>query len=177
MKPLVTTRKRFAPLLAELGFAEIGPPLRYRRVLADRVQFLDVEKERWFGALHFTLSEQAETLRTIDLRRFEDLPRFEYSDPPSLARCIELAYANFSAYGIRWLSGEDVLTPAIERCRREAAQAGDQRLIQEARAHFKAGRYVEAVALFLRVSDGLDPVSERMFTLAQRKMGWNDPRT
>jgi hypothetical protein len=174
MKPTASVRKRFDATLAQLGFECVDKgALRYDRTVEGRLQMFVVETARSANRLHFSLREVTTPERYVDLADFEGDRRFEYSDQSSLQVAIERAHALFETYGVRWLSGEDVVTPAIAARRARSAEARRSRALAAAREHFKSGEYAAAVAVFETIEGELDDVSSRMLAIGRRRAAAN----
>lgn len=170
MKPVAIVHKRFADLLAQLGFTCVDKAaLRYYREVDDVLQVFEVEKQRWCNTLYFGLHEDGARKRHIDLGEFEGIRRFDYQDAETLQVAIDNAYRLFLMYGTRWFGGEDVVTPHIAARRAESNAFRRERAVAEARDLFKAGRYAEAIGGFQAIEGRLDDVSAKMLEIAKTR--------
>jgi hypothetical protein len=78
---------------------------------------------------------------------------------------------HFEVWGIDWLEGRPVDSPHLASIPEQLQQLQQERLVDEGRGAFKAGRYDEAVSKLTEASGllPLDEVSAKMLGIASKK--------
>jgi hypothetical protein len=166
--------------LGPIGYVRFnGEPLSYvwRSTSGTVRRHVDVEVHGDVPGLRVTLQE----LHSDGRRRFELLEelgglryyRYATADPKSVDEAIETLLKHMDRYGLRWLEGEPVTTPATSERTRLAKDAEFRVALQRGVESFKAARYGEALAHFDAASKigPLDELSSKYRSIAARKAG------
>jgi hypothetical protein len=168
----------FFGVLSREGFERLpGEVLSYTMAGADgrsRIH-VDVEVRGYLSGFGVTLQEitGAATRRQLleDFRGIQAY-RYEATNPESIQEAIAQALADFQRYGMAWLTGQEVSTPATERVRALTAERAYQDLVQVGRERFRAGDYAEAVRVFeeARTVKPLEATDEKYRSIAGKKL-------
>ena len=164
--------------LSSRGFSRFeGESLSY---VSDSVdgssrRHVDVELHSDVPGLRVTLQEVFRDGR----RRFELLEEFEghhyyrydSEDQKSIQSAVDRLLRDFDTYGLRWLEGEAVTTPALGERERVAEGHEYKEAIRKGIESFKAQRYAEAVSHFdaAGLLRPLDELSAKYRDVALRK--------
>jgi hypothetical protein len=98
--------------------------------------------------------------RSIWLEDFHrDSTRYGYRDAATLRDAIVRVKGDMVDYGIAWLDGVDVVTPAIQASRESSASHQMEEAVRMGRDAFKANDYKQALLHFERAA-GLGSLSE-----------------
>ena len=166
--------------LAE-GLANELEPLGYVRE-SSRIAFVLVELDRrrvvgvqhWLDRMAFSvqLSDMASVnmQRHIMLEEFGGAMAYAYRDV-GVAASVEQALADMRRYGMPWLEGAEVTTPALQQRSQIAAQFRGERLRDEGVQAFRRGEYRAAVAA-LQAAKTMTPLGlagEKMLELARAR--------
>jgi hypothetical protein len=170
----------FFDVLKREGFERLaGERLSYARTSVDGQSraHVDVELRDYLSGFGVTLQEVRSggfTRRQL-LEDFQGLRayRLEPATPRSVKDAIAQALADLHFYGLPWLAGQPVSTPATEQIRQLASERAYQDAVREARERFKAGDYVAALRLFdqARAVKSLEAVDEKYWAIAKKKVG------
>jgi len=168
----------FFDALKKEGFdRRAAEPLSYVRTSPDGLSraYVDVEVRDYLSGFGVTLQETrvgGATRRQL-LEDFQGLRAYGFDEraPTTVIEAVAQALADLQFYGLPWLAGQVVSTPAVEQIRQLAGDRGYRDAVFAAREEFKAGRYAEALKLFEEASRlrALDVVDEKFRALAEKK--------
>jgi hypothetical protein len=132
---------------------------------------VEIEVEPAFRRIHVCLRRRAVLEVRFLLAEAAGLPWYEYQDDDDLDRVMAQARVHFEVWGIDWLEGRPVDSPALGSIAEQLQQLQHERLVDEGRGAFKAGRYDEAIRKLTEASGllPLDDVSAKMLGIASRK--------
>ena len=151
MRPFATLARCFSPLLVRLGFVQRRPhELSYFAELLNpsRRLHVDIECHDDIDAFRLVLQvHSAEGQRFELLESFEGLHYYQYDphSPKAVRRSVALALRHFRRYGVPWLRGEPVLTPALELRAIAAQDAEVETFLSHGREAFRSGRFADAL--------------------------------
>lgn len=169
----------FVPAVESHGFSR-GPG-RFitfvRNLGSERRQIVEVQNESYLNRFVVTLQEFASAgNRLALLEDFAGRPGYEYGAGTAsrVQTAARFAASDFAEFGVPWLEGIDVITPAIQKEREAAAQSTYDLHIRAAREAFKRGDFDSALFEFSSATEikELDPVSEKFREIAtKRRLG------
>jgi hypothetical protein len=170
----------FFDALSKEGFERFsGEPLSYAKSSQDGQSraHVDVEIREYLSGFGVTLQE-VQARGTTRRQLLEDFQgqrayRFERSKPETIKDAIAQALADLHFYGLPWLAGQSVSTPATNQLHQLVGERAYRDAVQAAREKFKAGDYAEAVRLFgeARAVRSLEAIDEKYWALAKKKLG------
>jgi hypothetical protein len=136
---------------------------------------VDVEVRNYVSGFGVTLQEvrAGTATRRQLLEHFRGIRayRYETSDRSSIQHAVAEALHDLEQYGMPWLAGREVSTPATEQVRMLTAERAYQDFVRVGRERFRAGRYAEALKSFDEAATvkPLAAADEKYRTLADKK--------
>lgn len=132
---------------------------------------VEVELEPALRRMHVCLRRRSVLEVRFLLAEAAGLRWYEYQDEDDLDRVMSRARVHFEVWGIDWLEGRPVDSPALPNIAEQQQQLKHERLVNEGRGAFKAGRYDDAIRTLAEASGllPLDEVSAKMLGIALRK--------
>jgi hypothetical protein len=166
----------FQASLKPHGFVKVGGPgCSYLLRRADPPSDLYVDVHVFSDPACFSVVLQdvrPDSQRRELLEEFEGLRHYSFDegDVSSLVAARNLALEHLRRYGVPWLLGHSVSTPALEARAALAAEDRQRRLVAQAKASFHSGERQRARSL-LEEAEGigpLDPVAGKILSLLRK---------
>ena len=167
-------RRAFDERLAALGFQHVpGQGAVWSRERPGQpVVMVEVEKERMFDRFHVILRRRAAADEMFHVAEAAGLRWYEYSTHEELEAAVIAARSHFEQWGVPWLAGERIGSPALAAIQRSVDAQLFTRHEAEAQVAFREGRFADvltSVAAAERHGE-LSEVSRRYRTLARKRL-------
>jgi hypothetical protein len=166
-------QRHFDERLRSLGFgAHPKVPGVWTKATGEhRDLMVEIEVEPALRRVHVCLRRRSVLEVRFLLAEAAGLRWYEYQDEDDLDRVMARARVHFEVWGIDWLEGRPVDSPALASAAEQLNQLKHERLVDEGRGAFKEGRYDEAISALTEASGllPLDEVSSKMLGIALRK--------
>jgi len=166
-------QRHFDERLRSLGFSAHAkvPGVWTKATGAHRDLMVEIEVEPALRRVHVCLRRRSVLEVRFLLAEAAGLRWYEYQDDDDLEHVMARARVHFEVWGIDWLEGRPVDSPALPGAAEQLQQLKYESLVDEGRGAFKAGRYDEAITTLTEASGlvPLDEVSAKMLGIALKK--------
>jgi hypothetical protein len=172
-RPPSAAQRHFDERLRGLGF-RAHPKVRdvWTKPTGERSDLMvEIEIDAAAKRMHVCLRRRGFLELRLFLAEAAGCPWYEFQDQADLERVMAEARAHFEAWGIDWLEGRPVDSPALGTRAAQEQRLRYESLVEGGRGAFKAARYAEAADTLTEAAGllPLDEVSAKMLAIASRK--------